>query len=200
MIGEGLFGDVVHLRVDSIQDKRWQIARSPWYGTAESGRTALTGSGIHEVDLVCWLAGNPVREVFAFGNKLGEMPFHAPTTVTSMFHFVNGTIGLFTICYQAHWPKGKPRINEEFSLIGSRGLVYGPRYIFDGRTEWESFPKADDEHDAVKTGSLACIAAFLGSLEKNAPVPVSGAEALKSLEVAVALNRSVETGEKIIFA
>ncbi len=37
LIDQGLLGDILHIRYDSIQDKREQFRCSPWYVSPESG-------------------------------------------------------------------------------------------------------------------------------------------------------------------
>ena len=71
----GYLGDIIHLRVDAISDKRGQFARAPWYASAEAGRSALVGTGIHEVDIVRHLINRPIKAVTAFSNRLGSLEF-----------------------------------------------------------------------------------------------------------------------------
>lgn len=191
LIDTGRLGDIAHIRVESIQDKRWQIERSPWFGSPESGRTAVTGSGIHEVDLIKWLGGDKVVEIAAFGNNIGELDYYAPTTVSTLFRFANGTIGEFTISYQAHWPDRKMDNSHAFALIGSSGMVYGPRYSTDDSPGWNHF---EFPADAVQEGSYACVDTFIDVILNDKPIPVTAEDAHESLELGVAVNRAVSTG------
>ena len=86
-------GDLIHLRIDAIQDKRGQFARSPWYASVEAGRSALNGSGIHEVDLARHYAGLPVESVCAFANRLGNLAFPRDKTTSALFQFAGGVVG-----------------------------------------------------------------------------------------------------------
>ena len=126
LLEAGEVGEVVHLRVDAIQDKRGQFTRSPWYASAEAGRTALVGSGIHEVDLVRCLIAKPIDSVSAYSNRLGTLEFPKDKTTAALYRFEGGTIGQVTVTYEAHWPKGSP-IDDHFRLVGTKGMIVGDR-------------------------------------------------------------------------
>ena len=93
MLDAGGLGQIIHLRIDAIQDKRQQFAQSPWYASAEAGRTPLVGSGIHEVDLLRHFIGRPIRSVCAYGNRLGGLDFPTDKTTAALYRFDGGAIG-----------------------------------------------------------------------------------------------------------
>jgi predicted dehydrogenase len=172
----GDLGEVIHLRVDAIQDKRKQFQKSPWYASAEAGRTALVGSGIHEVDLVCYLIGRPIKAVSAFSNRLGSLEFPKDKTTSALYQFDGGAIGQVTVTYEAHWPNN--HIDDHFRLVGTRGLIVGNQVARDGLPGWENLPSDRSE---IATGSFGCVNAFLDSVLNGSPIPVDGREAFRSL-------------------
>ena len=182
----GDLGDIIHLRIDAIQDKRNQFARSPWYASAEAGRTALVGSGIHEVDLLRYLIDRPITGVAAFSNRLGTLEFPKEKTTAAIFHFEGDIIGQVTVTYEAHWPKAGA-IDDHFRLVATRGMVVGNQICWDGRPEWQELPS-----DAQETlvGSQGCVAAFLASVVDGAPVAVTARDAFASLAAAVAADQA----------
>jgi predicted dehydrogenase len=182
----GDLGEIVHLRVDAIQDKRGQFAKSPWYASAEAGRTALVGSGIHEVDLLRYLIGKPIKAVTAFSNRLGTLDFPKDKTTSAVFQFEGDTIGQVTVTYEAHWPKG-PRTEDHFRLVGTRGIIVGDQIGRDGLSGWETLPTDASE---IATGSQGCVEAFLDAIENGTPVPVDGRDAYDSLAACVAADVS----------
>lgn len=182
----GDLGDVVHLRVDAIQDKRAQFAKSPWYASAEAGRTALVGSGIHEVDLLRFLIGKPIKTVTAFSNRLGTLDFPKDKTTSALFQFEGGIIGQVTVTYEAHWPRGA-RPDDHFRLVGTRGLIVGDRVGRDGLAGWETLPK---DASGIVTGSHGCVTAFLEAIVHGRPVAVDGRDAFASLAACVAADVS----------
>lgn len=191
----GDLGDIVHLRIDAIQDKRGQFAKSPWYASAEAGRTALVGSGIHEVDLLRFLIGKPIQSVTAFSNRLGGLDFPKDKTTSALYQFEGGVIGQVTVTYEAHWPKG-PRQDDHFRLVGTRGIIVSDQIGRDGLSGWEILPKDASE---IETGSQGCVHAFLDAIVNGAPVAVSGRDAFASLAACVAADVSARgNGQPVV--
>jgi predicted dehydrogenase len=193
MLDAGDLGEVIHLRIDAIQDKREQFLRAPWYASAEAGRTALVGSGIHEVDLLRHLIGEPIESVAAFSNRLGTLEFPRDKTAAALFHFAGGSIGQVTVTYEAHWPLAGS-IDDHFRLVGTTGIVVGLRVARDGRDEWEELP--GDANPLVE-GTRGCVAAFLRAICEDAPVPIPGQDAFASLAACVAADDSAARGEPV---
>ena len=191
----GDLGDVVHLRVDAIQDKRGQFAKSPWYASAEAGRTALVGSGIHEVDLLRFLIGKPIQAVTAFSNRLGSLSFPKDKTTSAQYLFEGDIVGQVTVTYEAHWPKGA-RPDDHFRLVGTRGLIVGDQVGRDGLDGWETLPKDASE---IVTGSQGCVQGFLDAILRGKPVPVDGRDAFASLAACVAADVSARSqGQPVV--
>ncbi len=188
LLSSGDLGEIVHLRIDAIQDKRGQFRRSPWYASAEAGRTALVGSGIHEVDLLRHLIARSIRSVFAFSNRLGSLQFPADKTTAALYRFEGDAIGQVTVTYEAHQPSGP---DAGFCLIATQGMVVGNRAILDSRGTWEDLPQDKSE---IVTGTFGCVHSFLRSVLDDTPVPITGRDAFASLAACVAADESAATG------
>ncbi len=191
ILDAGEVGEIIHLRIDAIQDKRGQFRKSPWYASAEAGRTALVGTGIHEVDLMRHLIGNPITSVSAYSNRLGTMDFPKDKTTAALYQFEDGAIGQVTVTYEAHWPKGG-RTDEHFRLVGTKGMIVGNRVARDGQDGWTTLPQDSSE---IVTGIKGCVDDFLKAIMEDAPVAVSGREAFASLAACVAADESAATGQ-----
>lgn len=194
LLAAGELGLVIHLRIDAIQDKRRQFAESPWYASAEAGRTALVGTGIHEVDLIRHLVGQPIESVFAFSSRLGGLSFPADKTTAALYRFEGGAIGQVTVTYEAHWPKAGP-IDDSLRIVGTRGIVVGGRVAIDGRDHWEDLPA--DERPMV-TGTFGCVGSFLQAILADAPVAVTGRDGFASLAACAAADESAATGRPAV--
>jgi predicted dehydrogenase len=195
LLDEGKMGAPIHLRIDQIQDKRAFIAQRPWLFSGKGSRTALTGSGIHEVDRVRHLIGGELQEVFAYGNRLGEIDIPANTTMAVLMLFAGGAVGQVTITYDAHWPHSGS-VDDGFRLVTQRGLVVGNRYVYDGLDEWQTLPE-DHHRDAVRAGSLGCVRSFLDSIVDKRPVEVPVEEGYTSLVACLAAEQSARTGQPV---
>jgi len=193
MLAAGDLGEVIHLRIDAVQDKRAQFARSPWYASDRAGRSAMVGTGIHEVDLIRWLADAPIRSVCGFGNRLGGLVFPADKTTAAIFQFAGGAVGQVTVTYEAHWPPAGG-IDDAVRIVCTKGLVVGGRCALDGRDGWLDLP-ADD--NPMVAGTFGCVESFLRAIVEDAPVPIDGREAFASLAAAVAADTSAATGRPV---
>jgi UDP-N-acetylglucosamine 3-dehydrogenase len=191
MLEAGELGEIIHLRIDAIQDRRAQFSRSPWYASAEAGRTALVGTGVHEVDLLRYFVRRPIQSVCAYSNQIGTLEFPKDKTTAALFRFEGGTIGQVTVTYEAHWPKAG-LIDDHFRLVSTKGLIVGFRVAGDGRDDWEDLPR---DPEPLATGTLGCVKAFLRSVVEGAAVAVSGRDAFASLAACVAADESAATGK-----
>ena len=194
LLHAGALGEIIHLRIDAIQDKRRQFQRSPWYASVEAGRTALVGSGIHEVDLMRHLVGRPIRSVSALSNRLGTLAFPRAKTTAALDRVEGDVIGQVTVTYEAHRKPGGPR-DTDFHLVGTRGVVAGGRVTWDGLEGWEDLP--GDELGIV-TGTFGCVREFVQAILENRPVAIPGREAFASLAACVAADESAATGQPAV--
>jgi predicted dehydrogenase len=193
LVADGLLGEIISIRLDSIWDKRDHFSRSPWYASQEAGRSVLTGTGIHEVDLIRFILGQRATRVYASGNRLGDLDFPREKTVAATIDFEGGCVAQLAATYVARWPQAG-EIADQLRIIGTKGTVVGDRYAYDGMDEWSTLPL---EGNTVEVGTKGCVEAFVEAIVSESPVPISGEEALASLEVCFAADDSVATGQPI---
>ncbi len=193
MLDAGRLGQIIHLRIDAIQDKRQQFALSPWYASTEAGRTPLVGSGIHEVDLLRHFIGRPIRSVCAYSNRLGGLDFPTDKTTAALYRFDGGAIGQVTVTYEAHWPGAAA--DDAFRLVGTKGIIVGRQAAIDAADGWEQLP---EDPRPIVTGTRGCIENFLRAVLTGSPVAVTGRDAFASLAACVAADESAATGEPTV--
>lgn len=194
LLDNGTLGEIIAMRLDALHDKRDQFARSPWYAAPEAKRTVLTGSAIHEIDLMRYFAGAAVAAVSAAGNRLGELQFPLDTTVGALFTFANGAIGQVTATYQAHWPADGP-IDDQFRLIGTKGIVIGNKVSYDGSSQWHDLPV---DKNPIVAGCRGAVRAFIEAVMGEGPNPVPPLEAIRSLAAALAANEAAAGGRQCV--
>jgi UDP-N-acetyl-2-amino-2-deoxyglucuronate dehydrogenase len=176
----------------------------PGKGTWKSeGGAALINQGIHQVDLLRWLAG-PVREVFGVWQLGALHDIEAEDAVAAVLKYVNGATGVIQAS-TALWP-GYP---ERIELHGTRGsaIITGDRL-----TAWDvtgdSGP-ASPLSPAIQSGASDPMAISLRPFERQfldfadainhgrAPL-VSGVEGYRTLAVVDAIYRSCRTLQPVI--
>lgn len=184
LVSTGALGDLALLRLDMLQWAGGKFARAPWYADRASGRTAITGSGIHQVDLLRWLSGQEITAVRAMGNAVGELAFHGRKTVAALCALSGGTVGEIVFTYEATPPLG----GERTLVVGSRGMIEGG--VFRSRDGAEERLPGHDM--TMEAGSAHCVDAFIDAIVASAPMPVGPDEAIRSLAAALAIDQAMD--------
>ncbi len=193
ILDAGGIGEIIHLRIDAFSDKREQFRRAPWYASEEAGRSAIVGTGIHEVDLLRHFAGRPVEAVSAFGNRLGALAFPRDKTTAAIFRFEGGAIGQVTVSFEARFPpRGKP--SDSLQILGTKGMIADGRVFAEGQDGWAPLP---DDARPLAAGVEGCVEAFVGAVSSGRPSPVSGRDAFESLAACVAADESAAAGKAV---
>ena len=114
-IQKGTLGDIQF--VQAMQAQEWlRLTRNTWRQIdAISGGGQLNDSGSHLVDIVLWVTGLDVSEVYAQGEPFdGEVDVNSAITLK----FANGALGNLSIIGNA------PTWHEDHTIIGSKGAFY----------------------------------------------------------------------------
>jgi predicted dehydrogenase len=183
-IRKGAIGEVEY--VQAVLSQEWlRITANTWRQVlAESGGGQLNDSGSHLVDILMWVTGMKVREVFAIQeNFKGEVDINA----TLSMRFENGALGSLSIIGNA------PGWWEDHTIVGSRGAFYlrfGAGLVQQdalGRQKPVKLPKYTKNPDAN------FVDAVLGKDEVQTP-PECG---LRVMEVTEAAWKSAATGKPV---
>ncbi|WP_394619578.1 Gfo/Idh/MocA family protein [Lentzea sp. JNUCC 0626] len=146
----------------------------PWRGTwALDGGGALMNQGIHAVDLLLWLMGEPV-EVLARTACLAHDRIEVEDTVAAVVTFAGGALGTITATTAAN--PGHP---VRVAVHGDRdSVVIG-------------------ESDDLDVAHLAQYTDFLEAVQEGRPPLVTTADARRALAVVLAVYESARTGTPI---
>jgi predicted dehydrogenase len=176
-------GDYDYGRLPKITDG-WR-GRIPNY-------SVVHGGGIHLIDLLCWLHGDEVEEVFAYGNKTfsQECTFLGSDLVVALLRFRNGLIAKISAnfgCVAPHF--------HRLSIYGSAGTFQqghsGASYIF-SRDPKKTPIVVSDEYPGSTKGDM--LPAFVKSILDGSPPDVTAQEVIDVMSVSLAIERSVSTG------
>ena len=144
-----------------------------WHGTwAMDGGGALINQAIHLVD---WLVAlmPPVEEVKAFCATLAH-PMETEDTAAAVIRFRGGALGSIYATTASFPGSGKC-----LEIHGTRGT-----YTWDDQKTGVSRP---DQLEYA--GHLACIEAFVDSLEGGKPYPIDGEEAKRTIDLITAIYK-----------
>ena len=210
-VEEGRFGTI------TLADAQFKWFRTQeyydsgaWRGTwAVDGGGVLMNQGIHAIDLLLFIMGDPV-EVTGYTATLAHERIEVEDTAAAVLKFKNGAIGMIEGTTGA-WPGSMKRIE----ICGSKGQVVLEE---DSITKWE-FADEQPEDAAIRTrfaastsagGSndpkaISCIGhirefADFAAAIKNGTAPfVTGEEAMRSVHLIRSIYKSAETGAPVKF-
>jgi len=202
LINEGQLGKINQMQFDTIQSKVVQFAQSPWYISGVNQSSAMVQIGIHNVDLIRYFVGKPIKSVFAYGNDIGENVNYpsGKKTTSAQYYFEGDTIGIVSTIFDAPLPKdmdyGHVREYNYFRIIGTKGIVIDNRYSFADRQIWTELPW--DNPYRCPDGCAGSVEEFLKFLDGQDSEAVSGEEAYDSMAACVAADESMATGKLVI--
>ncbi|MDX3659950.1 Gfo/Idh/MocA family oxidoreductase [Streptomyces sp. ID05-26A] len=146
----------------------------PWRGTwALDGGGALMNQGVHAVDLLLWLMGEPV-EVLARSACLAHERIEVEDTVAAVVTFASGALGTITATTAAH-----PGLPVRVAVHGDRGSVV----------------IGDD--GSVEDAHLAQYHDFLAAARDGRPPLVGTEDGRRALAVVLAVYESARTGTPV---
>jgi UDP-N-acetyl-2-amino-2-deoxyglucuronate dehydrogenase len=186
-----------------------------WYRSAEyysrsikgswqtEGGGALIGQGIHQVDLLRWLAG-PVTEVFGMWQLGARNRIESEDVVNAVVRYASGATGVFQAA-TAFWPGYRER--TEFHGTRGTAIISG-----DKLTTWDVEDDSGEPAPVVQqaaSGASDPMAISLVPFERQfrdfgdaisagrKPL-VAGEEGYQALELVDAVYRSCRAGEKVV--
>ena len=162
-----------------------------WRGRAE-GYSVVHGGAIHLIDLLLWLTGGQVKEVFAYGNNIAtiESTFNYIDCVSALLQFEGGVtarIGANFASVTKH--------HHKVEIYGTKGVFMqghmGAAYSF-SRSEADQLEILDDPYPGVGKGDM--IPAFVRSVLNEQEPDVRAQEVLDAMAVSLAIDDSVNCG------
>jgi len=181
-----LVGQSERLALTSYIEMR---ATGPDHADGYGKRGALLEIGIHMLDLVRFMTGEEVREVRC---TMDPLPPALPEVIASAhLRTQGGTLCALDI---ARVPEGRVGRAE---WIGSEGLLEAD--WIHRRLRWQAVADVEEWEFAPSQTVLATLAAFLRAVEVGAPMPVTGEDGCRAVEIAEACYRSAQAdGEPVM--
>jgi UDP-N-acetyl-2-amino-2-deoxyglucuronate dehydrogenase len=172
-----------------------------WRGTWEFDGGAFLNQASHYVDLIQWLVG-PVESVMAFGGTLARNIETEDTGIAAL-RFRNGAMGSINVTMLTY-PK-----NYEGSILilGDKGTVKIGGIAVNKIEHWEFSDYDDDDKEIMMAntnptsvygfGHSGYYRNVVDTLLKKKDIDVDGREGRKSLEIIMAIYKSMREGKKI---
>lgn len=196
IVGEGGLGD---LRLATTRVHWWRdddYYRQAAWRSAAGGGGSVMNQGVHNVDLLRWLAGEPLS-VTAHQATLGHRIDAEDTTVATVA-FDSGALGVLSISTAT--PPGTPAVLELHGSRGSVALGQGEVLRWDLEDVDPPEQAGDVPSGAADPAAIGHYGHFrqwrdvLDALQSGRPVPIDAADGLQTVRLICAIYAAAADG------
>ena len=196
-----LFHGTAHIRWNRGPSYYKQAA---WRGTWEQDGGALMNQCIHNIDLLRWMMGDEISEVFAYTDRLNHDYIEAEDLGIALVKFKNGAYGVIegtTNVYPAN-------LEETLYIFGEKGTVKAGGQSVNIIEEWLFADQADDP-EAVKAeygenppniygfGHKPLYADMIDAIRNKRKPYVDAKAGRRAIELVLAIYKSAAEGKPV---
>lgn len=196
-INQGKIGDIVHIHARRNSPKSEGPARY-------KGSTPLVFHvTIHDLDLIYWLVGQKVKSVYAQTTSKALKAGGMDDTMFAIIRFEDDTL----VNLESSWalPEGSAtKLDAYMEILGTKGMArvecgYSGLWFCDSANtnfpDTMHWPQVSEHTGGDLREELT---SFANSVIHDTPTAVTGMDGIRSLELALAMQRSIETGEVVM--
>ncbi|MGI6686997.1 MAG: Gfo/Idh/MocA family protein [Christensenellales bacterium] len=204
-VEEGRFGCLLH----GTAHIRWNRGKeyydqAPWRGTWAQDGGALMNQCIHNIDLLRWMMGDEIDEVFAYTDNLKHPYIEAEDLGLALVKFKNGAYGVIEGTTNIY-----PRnLEETLYLFGEKGTVKAGGKSVNIIEEWMFEDKKDDPEQVKATyhenppsvygfGHTPLYADVADAILNKRSVAIDGEAGRRALELVLAIYQSAVEGKPV---
>lgn len=201
---EGRFGKLshgsIHVRWNRNQD---YYTQAPWRGTWAQDGGCLMNQCIHGIDLLRWMMGDEVEEVFGFTRQQFHHYLECEDVGMAVVKFKNGAIGTIEGTTNVY----PQNLEETLYLFGESGTVkLGGKStnhidVWDFADERETDVKARGIQEVASNvygnGHTALYADMIDAIQQNRAPYVDAVAGRNALELVLAVYQSSFTGRSV---
>ncbi len=196
-----LLHGAAHIRWNRGKD---YYTQAPWRGTWEQDGGALMNQCIHNIDLLRWMMGGEVTEVFAYTDNLRHDYIDAEDVGLAVVRFANGSYGLIEGTTNIY-PKN---LEETLYIFGENGTVKAGGKSVNILEEW-SFADGLDDSDYIKAhfhenppnvygfGHTPLYKDVIDAIQNDRQPYVTGEDGKRALELVLAIYKSAAEGRPV---
>ncbi len=196
MVESGKLGDVAVVRLKRNVFRPRKIEDN-WFLDFERSGGMILDLMIHDFDYARWVAG-PVKTVFC--KHIGDPTVSPGDHALAILTHENGAISHV----EGSWAYPPPTFRTQFEIAGSGGLLV---HDSDASAPISVYRHKDEEDEAgevpvpasplLESPYTTQLKAFYNHLVSDAPLPLTAADGLAALQIALAAIESTQTGRPI---
>lgn len=201
----GHFGKLLHGTAHILWNRgRSYYEQAPWRGTwAQDGGT-LMNQCIHNIDLLRWMMGGDVDEVFAYTDNLQHDYIEAEDLGMALVKFSNGSYGMIEGTSNVY----PQNLEETLYMFGTDGTVKLGGKSVNVIEAW-AFRDAQEDAEEVKAqfhenppniygfGHTPLYADMIDAIENDRAPYVTGEDGKRALELVLAIYASAASGKPV---
>lgn len=196
-----LFHGTAHIRWNRGED---YYIQAPWRGTWAQDGGALMNQCIHNIDLLRWMMGNDIEEVFAYTDNLNHDFIETEDLGLGLIKFKNGSYGLIegtTNIYPAN-------LEETLYLFGEKGTIKAGGKSVNIIEEWIFSDKLDNPEEVKKKyhenpptvygfGHNPLYKDMIYAIKEDKEPYVTAMDGRNALELVLAIYKSAAEGKPV---
>lgn len=179
-------GSLYYIEADYNYGRLFKL-KDGWRGRIPN-YSVMLGGGIHVVDLVLWLVGGRVVEVFAAGNKICSVDygFSTPDMVVAILRFDNGVLAKVAANFGCVYPHF-----HNLTVYGTKATFVNGQpnaTLYHSRDRDESPELINTDYPGIQKGDL--IPGFVDAIRGIGRAKIEESELFATMEVCLAIDRS----------
>ncbi len=202
-LDERAFGKIFHAHIAVRWNRnRAYYDQAKWRGTWELDGGVLSNQSTHGIDLLQWVLGGEMKEVYGHVANLNHPYIEAEDLGVAIVKFRNGTVGIIEGTSNVY-PKN---LEETLSIFGEKGTVIIGGLATNRILTWKF--EGEDGHPLMElpdpdtvygSGHIPLYRDFIDSIiEKRSPY-ITGREGKKALEIILGIYQSSFQGRPVEF-
>jgi predicted dehydrogenase len=196
-----LLHGTAHIRWNRKED---YYKQAPWRGTWEQDGGALMNQCIHNIDLLRWMMGNDIEEVFAYTDNLLHPYIETEDLGLALIRFKNGSYGIIEGTTNIY-PKN---LEETLYLFGETGTIKAGGKSVNLIEEWIFGDYLDDPNEVKEKfqenppsvygfGHTPLYADVIDAIKNKRKPYVTAEDGRNALELVLAIYKSAVEGKPI---
>jgi predicted dehydrogenase len=168
--------------------------QAEWRGKWRSDGGALMNQSIHNIDLLLWMMGSPVVEVFGFIDNKNHPSIEVEDMGVALLKFANGSFGIIESSMNTY----PENFEETLSIFGKNGTVVLGGKSVNKIVHWnvkddpiDDLEKFNEEVDSVYgNGHIALYKDFIEAIEQDREPAITLQDGRNAVEVILAIYLS----------